>query len=398
MDMTMIRKEDGFTMVELLIVMTLLVVVLAITTTTATTILRQSSQQAKVAETQMESIVGLEMLRVDLEQAGYGLAWSYSGTLAGYKEASAAPSSDYNDTSTTPPRAIAGGNDLTTFVINSSDYLVIKSTIAGMTDAAKRWSYIVSGTTPQSWETDNLSSSNPDRIIAIRPKAGDSTLRQLVLDGSSNFSTTYSSPLSNLLVQASDLIYGVDSNSTLSVPFNRADYYVRRPSTGMPSLCAQTINNNSNIGILYKATLNQNGTNGGGFTEYPLLDCVADMQVVLSLDVNEDGVAGTLSNPDGSAFSDAASGAEGAAASTVQSTLGSAELLRKRLKEVRVYILVHEGQIDRGYNYPNTTITLGSDLPSSLRKTFNLSTAIGGEWRNYRWKVHTLIVKPKNLY
>ncbi|MCL4491598.1 MAG: PilW family protein [Nitrospirae bacterium] len=381
----MIKKQAGFSIIELLIVMALFVVVLAITTTTSTTILRQSTQQAKVAETQMESIVGLEMLRLDIGQAGYGLPWSYSGALTGYTEASSSPSSSYNDTSTTPPRAIVGGNDLTTFVINNSDYLVIKSTISGMNDAAKKWSYIVTGTTTQTWGTDDLSSS--DRIIAVRPTVGDTTIRQLVLDSSSNFSTTYST-LSNLPVQASDLIYGVDSNSTLSVPFNRADYYVKRPSTGMPSQC------NPSTGILYKATLNQNGINGGGLSELPLLDCVADMQVVFTLDMNDDGVAGTFSNPDGSTVT----GSEGASVASVQSTLGAADMLRKRLKEVRVYILVHEGQQDINYTYPNITVTLGdSTWPEGVKKTFILAT-MGGNWQNYRWKVHTLVVKPKNLY
>lgn len=385
----MIGKQDGFSMVELLIVMALLVIVLAITTSTSTTILRQSSQQAKMAETQIESIVGLEMLRVDIAQAGYGLPWSYPGTLNNYTEASAAPSSSYNDTSSTLPRAVVGGNDLATFVINNSDYLVIKSTTAGMTNAAKRWSYIVSGTTTRTWETDNLvTGASGDRIIALRPKTGDSTLRQLVLDGSSNFSTTYAASITALPVQASDLIYGVDSNSPLSVPFNRADYYVRRPSTGMPSQC------NANTGILYKAVLNHNGTDGGGFTEYPLLDCIADMQVVFALDMNDDGTVGTYSNPAGSTVS----GSESALTSTVQTTLGRADELRRRIREVRVYILVHEGQKDTGYTYPNTTVTLGeSAWAEGVKKTFNLSTAIGGDWRNYRWKVHTLVVKTKDV-
>lgn len=377
--------RDGFTIIELLIVMTLFVIVLAITTATSTTILRQSTQQSKAAETQMESIVGLEMLRTDIEHAGYGLAWLYPGTLVGYQEALSSPSNNYNDASNSPPRAILGGNNLTTYVLNNSDYLVIKSTISGMNEASQKWSYIVTGTTTKSWETDNLSTS--DNIIIIRPKTGDSTMRQLILNSSSNFTTAYNN-ISSFPVQNSDLIYGINTTGTTpSMPFNRADYYVRRPASGMPALCS------ANTGILYKATVNH-GT--GGLYEMPLLDCVADMQVVFNLDMNEDGAPGTFSNPDGTLVS---SPSEGKTATDVQNTLTNAELLRKRLKEVRVYILSHEGQRDPGYTYPNTTITLGdSSWSEGIKKTFNLSTTIGGYWRNYRWKVHTIVVKPKNLY
>ena len=180
-----LRGQEGFSMVELLIVMTLFVLVLAITLNTSSIIFKQSSQQAKVSEAQMESIVGLEMLRVDLEQAGYGLPWSFQDTIS-YNEASSSPASTYNDAPSGVPRAIAGGYNLSSYVLNNSDYLVIKSTISGMDSASQKMSYMFDSSTASA--EDGLSPT--DNVIIIRPQVSDTVLRQLVMNGS-NFYTTF---------------------------------------------------------------------------------------------------------------------------------------------------------------------------------------------------------------
>lgn len=378
-----IKRQDGFSLVELLIVMALFVIVLAISADTFTIILRQSSQQAKTAETQIEGIVGLEMLRTDIEHAGYGLPWSYPSALVGYNEASAANAcsgggsagtdrANYNDLSSSPPSAILHGNDV---CFNNSDYLVIKATNIGMNNASPRWSYITytGKPVPMFWGSDNL--SNGDGVIVIKPKAGETTLRQIVVSG--NFYTAYSnnnfsggfSPNDPNNPEEMFVIYGVDDSTPLRMPFNRADYYISRPA-GIPSSCAP------NTGILYKATFNHGAAVGGNeFTEYPLLDCVADMQVIFYRDTDNDGTIDSFSN----------------------NLAGlTAQQIREQVKEVRVYILTHEGQRDPGYTYPNATVEI-RDPNFGLIKNFDLSATIGGNWQNYRWKVITLVVKPKNL-
>jgi hypothetical protein len=64
------------------------------------------------------------------------------------------------------------------------------------------------------------------------------------------------------------------------------------------------------------------------------------------------------------------------------------------VKEVRVYILSHEGQSDRAFKFASSMITVGE---FGLGRTFNLSATIGLGWENYRWKVSTIVVKPRNL-
>jgi hypothetical protein len=132
----------------------------------------------------------------------------------------------------------------------------------------------------------------------------------------------------------------------------------------MPQACAR------NTGILYKATINQGD---GDLNRHPLIDCVADMQVIFRLDTNNDGTID----------------------STVEDISGlTAQQIREQLKEVRVYILSHEGQRDSAFKYSNGTVTVGE---FGLGRTFNLSSIIGPGWENYRWKVSVLVVKPRNL-
>ena len=363
---SILQGQKGVSFIELLIVMTLVVLVLAMNTDTFGVIFRQSRQQTQSVGAQMDRIVGLEILRTDLEHAGFGLPWSYPGTLNNYQEATANPQNTYNDSASNPPRALVSDNNPTTFTLNNSDYLVIKSTIVGTNEASQRWTYIIGGQQPHAWGSNDL--SNGDRVIVLWPRSVTSFNKQLVIDGSNNFFTTYSSSAFSADFSPGNattrfVIYGVDPDTNLRMPFNRADYYIQRPAS-IPQACAP------NTGVLYKATINQSN---GALNPEPLVDCVADMQVIYRLDTNNDGtIDSTLENISGH----------------------TAQQIREQLREVRVYILSHEGQSDRAFRYANSTITIGE---FGLGRTFNLSATIGSGWENYRWKVSTLVVKPRNL-
>ena len=101
---SILRGQKGVSFIELLIVMTLVVIVLTMNTDTFGVIFRQSRQQTQAVGAQMDRVVGLEMLRTDLEHAGFGLPWSFQGAI-NYSEASGSPQSTYNDATSNPPRA-----------------------------------------------------------------------------------------------------------------------------------------------------------------------------------------------------------------------------------------------------------------------------------------------------
>jgi hypothetical protein len=63
--------------------------------------------------------------------------------------------------------------------------------------------------------------------------------------------------------------------------------------------------------------------------------------------------------------------------------------IRAQLAEVRVYILAQQGQRDDSYRTPTDNIYVG--LPG-VGRNFDVSG-----YRNYRWKLYSIVVKPKNL-
>lgn len=200
----------------------------------------------------MEGIVGLELLRVDIEHAGYGLPWRFQCPI-NYAEAKSTPASSYNDAPGNPPRAIVSGDNAQFVspnnIFNGSDYLVIKSVVVGSSATAQRWSYITTGNNPKVWNTDDL--KNGSRVIVVKPKVGETKLKEMVVDEDTKvYYTTYSAtafPKKFSPVKPSELllIYGIDPDTDLRMPFNRADYFISK--TNVPQKCA------SKTGVLEKA-------------------------------------------------------------------------------------------------------------------------------------------------
>lgn len=391
-------------MVELIVVMAIFMTILMITASAFNTIVNSSSQQSKSVETQIEGIVGLEVLRADLEHAGFGLPWVFQAAPATtlYLEAvaiSSAPgitADTFNDAPDKPPRAIQSSE--TTFNKDSngigSKYLVIKSMVAATNATSKKWTNVsfANGTKipPTIWGTTERDFVGTDHVIVVKNSLNSTPpTRQLMVTGTWSapaatagiFSTTYSN-YSSLTQPHLDgdtfQIYGVDPDSDLRMPFNRTDYYVKTPAK-MPSTCAP------NTGVLYKAVINQGpSTNpsAGKFLEMPLLDCVADMQVVYGLD--NDGTGRVNQH-----FT--------APANTSPVTAAD---IKNQLREIRVYILAQEGRKDLMYSYPSPTIEVGESFDGGSTvagRLFNLPALIGPDYKYYRWKVYTIVVRPKNL-
>jgi prepilin-type N-terminal cleavage/methylation domain-containing protein len=365
--------EDGFTLIELMITMVAFVLVIASISSIFLGLVNQFKQQSKIAETNIEGITGLEILRQDIEHAGYGLPWIIPAGVT-YSEASSAPASTYNDASN-PPRAILSGND-TGF--NNSDYLVIKSINVARNYACSKWTTLqTTGTRVWVPNKENVNFNDTDgtvnnnvRVIVLYPGSTESNSRNLIVG------TTFSTPYSNVTSSTwsptdpteTRIIYGVDPDTDLRMPFNRADYFILNTNPiNVPIRCAP------NTGVLVKAVVPHDDGNflDGTGDIMPLLDCVADMQVIYRRDTNDDGIIDNTTD-DISAL--------------------SAQQIREQVKEVRIYILAHEGQRDVNYTYPNNSVTVGE---FGLEKNFDLTSI--ANYQNYRWKVYTIVVNSNNL-
>jgi len=396
-------SNAGFTLVELMVVMGIFVVVIMISAGAFEKIAKVTSQQTTSSDSNIQGIVGLEIMRSDLESAGYGLPWpAPSSTCFVFDfEESQVPANQlangidpkaFNDKNNTlsgdpkkAPRAIqsaaatgAGAWE------NGRDYLVIKSSSVGMNKAAKKWSYLEgldASSRIKAWDTTSDNFVLNDRLVTLKSITEEKKpYRELVYVSNTDFSYSYPAdftPLGDYQAKTSDIyvLYGVNSNKdgsdpgALRVPYNRMDFYIKRP-TNIPSRCAP------GTGILYKANL----SHADGLvtdSQYPLLECVADMQVVYSLDTNGDG--GVDLHVDENFLSNM-----------------SAQTIRDQLKEIRISILAQEGRKDSSYTYPFSTVQVGG---FGHGRAYDLSAldGIGTGWKNYRWKVFNIVVTPKNI-
>ena len=384
----------GYTLVELIVAMTVFMVVLMIASTSFDTILKHSSRLTRTEESNIEGVIGLEMLRHDLAQAGFGMFTEYDSTMPipNYPEAASPLAAALNISATGGgvPRPIAARNNLVVTADSSfstvadSDYLAVRATSASTNRNAQRWTFVQYSTTgkpPKKWPSAAENIEDGTKVVMVR-RIFSSTgyVNRLVVDSSGNYSVSFdgNSAFTGVFrpVDPSDFIYVFGlTDSSPRMPFNRTDYFVAKGN--VPQVCA------NNTGVLYKTVVNHSN----GQLEYiPVLDCVANMQVVFGWDINQDGKVDTYSNADGSSVNGTGSVAD------VQATLGDAALLRQRLSMVKVYILTQVGKYDGGYT-ATSPIRVGDDDEGSLTKDYILT----GNMFNYRWKLYKIVVRPKNI-
>lgn len=415
-------NNRGFTLVELIVVMAIFIIVIMITGDAFKTILSTSTKLFKSEESNIEGVVGLEMMRHDIEQSGFGLFDSFMSVAAEYTEADKIPALTYNDAPSGVPRAVIGGNNLgevldpnadsdgvkyTTLL--GADYLTIKATSAGLNQASQRWTYITGSDPPHVWPSDNLSVG--DRVIIQRRVFNANGIsNQLVFDPNHkdiywvNFATGgFVTEFSPVLPQETYYVYGINPDGNLRMPFNRTDYFVATPSVAnrLPATCAQK------TGILYKTVVNHSN---GRLTYLPVVDCVADMQVVFGWNFGDSagsvvtdpntlgsGTVDTWSNADGSVVS---SSVAGVTVTNVQDAMANAGHIRTKLKLIKVYILAQDGRKDPNYTSPSP-IQIGeaseNDVDAVKALTRPGGYTVPTEQLNYRWKQYRLVIKPKNL-
>ena len=400
------HDNKGFTLVEMLVTMAVFVVVIAITGSSFNAILSHSSKLFRSEESNIEGMVGLEILRHDIQQAGLGLFTE--PMTSSYSEAAAAPASVYNDASSNVPRPIIAGNNIAAVTDTSdtgglkfdllpgSDYLAIKAVNVGRNRVSQKWTYLhytSNDVYPNTWRSAAENFSNNDRVVLIRRQMNAANQTVTVQsDRNGDYYHSYSnSAFSHLTSLSSSLftVYGLDSSPTTPrMPFNRSDYFVSRPqdSSQVPPVCAP------NSGILYKTTVNQSD---GKLNYVPILDCVADMQIVLGWDINGDSRIDTYSNADGSQVSGIGTTSEIQTAITQSANNSSTTFpnIRNSLKMIKVYILAQQGRSDPGYTSASPII-VGETNESALTRSFDVAAA---GWLNYRWKLYRIIAQPKNL-
>jgi prepilin-type N-terminal cleavage/methylation domain-containing protein len=344
------RGESGFSLLELMIALAIVAFVLSAASTFFIGVVRQYKVQTKITESNLEGVIGLELLRQDVESLGFGLPWN---NLGAYTERSGVHASIVAlNESPNAPRAVVGIENAA-FTVNNSDYLVIRSARVGMDNAAGKWTTLSSANVRRNWGSQDDDLGNSDYVVVLSPGTTDSTRQSLV--GMSTFAGTGALVPTDTF--QTNLVYGIGDVSPVR-PFNRADYFIDKATYPTPRHCA------ANTGVLVKAVIAHDAS--GTATLFPLLDCVADLQLVYGVDTDANGLLEWQKFPPATAAD-----------------------LRTQLKELHVHILAQVGQRDDSYTYPATTIPVGSETGI---KNVDVSA-----YRNYRWKVYNIVVRPKNL-
>ena len=93
------NRKNGYTLIEMMVVIAIFGIVLAGTSRMIVSVLTTHRQQSSIAETNIGGNIGVEMLRQDLEKAGYGVPWN---GLPAYTEASTGVAAGLNDASNLP--------------------------------------------------------------------------------------------------------------------------------------------------------------------------------------------------------------------------------------------------------------------------------------------------------
>jgi len=396
----MLRGSGGFTLIELMVVLVLFVIVMMISASSFNTILLNSLRLFKSEESNIEGVVGLEMLRHDLQQAGFGLYTEQAGT--NYAEALDSLPAGNNDAPGNVPRPLAfldnldGTQSVDSYTpLAGTDYISIKGTSASTSTVAQKWTFLNITSThvrPNTWVSAAENFASTDSVVVLQKLFGNPPKTNLVSNPSGNFYYTYNSGFSNMSSAMNGLysVYGIGSMGAPRFPFNRTDYFVAPPASAAatPKTCAP------GTGVLYKATLNNNqgDAQAGKLNYMPVVDCVLDMQVVLGWDSDGDGVIDTWTNAGGSNAL-GPGGAQNAALSTgMNNSLTTTPNIRNNLKIVKVYLIVQDGRKDTNY-VSNTPLMLYDE--ASLTRVSGV--ALTPAQLNYRWKLYRLVVRPKNL-
>ncbi len=337
-------NNKGLTLVELLVALAIFAIVIAIIFNSYLSILKPQNQQVSIAENNMNRIVGLEVLRKDIEMAGFGLPWEVDTS---YSEAASNSSytpdpSDLNAKDPNEPPAFSFSNNGNTKA-NNSDVLVIRSTIAALNSVTTHWGYLYKdayGNTHFNNLGDNSSIDGSSYFIVVEPVAMQFE-KYLTYNNISSFDTE----------GKIYLVFGLSDNGE-RMPFNRVDYYLKKPDTNFPKVC------DNDTYILYRATINQSN---GERNPQPILECVKDFQLVF---LCSNGVNACLDN----AYDE-----------------------RKDLKQVRVFILLQDGKSDPNFEFKKTIYIKDNDVDTS--KSFTPT----GDEVHYRWKLIELIVNPLNI-
>ncbi len=285
-------SRKGVTLIELLVVLIIVGLILGAVYATYINLLKGFKKGTEATASEVENLVGLEVLRLDIEHMGYGLPDSESKPIVEWD--------------------------------SSSKRLVLRSTL------------------------NNTSESTIGYLIA-KCESGELNIQ---IDGREDSSANY---VSILQASSKDFLSkGTVSGSKISLPSgvscSNGEIYIAFPvrdtvyngsSNGCSvGLCEEIVYELSASNLISRCNVNtynlvrRLGTSST--TGEPVLNCVADWKVTFDIDQNDNGILESTETD-------------------LSSPPSTNEDIRDKLKRVNIYLLVQEGRYDPDYTFSQVT-------------------------------------------
>ena len=330
----------GFTLIEILVAILIVSLLLGAAYVTYITIIKGFGRETKSVETQIETAVGLELIRLDIEHAGYGIGEDQ------------------------PDLPVELDTVTNTLIIRSvlNNTRLIRDTVTG---------------DPIHWSL--VECQGPGLIPIV--SAGDDVTNipsntGLVFLGAAN--RVHAGTTTDGTCPGAGIFVAVPYDTTVAngctTQFCNIIRYFLSGGQNLPTC-------NPNTRNLLRAVGDSPGS--------PLINCVADVRFTFDVDRDGDGVVDVR---DGDFSSLDING----------DTAVTAGEVRNHLRAVNVYILLQEGGFDRDYDFRNFRTC--SVAPADPRLSGDCVVTETGvelnlplDFRNYRWKVVKLSVRAMNL-
>ena len=334
------KNQKGFTILETLITMAIILLVLSAAYFTYVGLFREAGSEREKTEKEIEKIVGLEILRLDLEHLGYGV---------GIKSGSDYRIYDFDNKN------------------KNSALLTIRSTLNNTNNKTIGWVMCDNGEIPSNLDKREDKSNN--NIVYVNKNGYVSYVckGKTCIDENNNSITI---PMSKDC-PSGDIFVGFPFNTKAKgCNFGRENfcneivYTLSKTDDTLPSNCAKDTHN-----LLRKV-------NDG--TGEPVLSCVADVRITVDLDTNGDG------NVDSYNFTD------------VNDSSGdlTPDKLRSQTKRINVYILY---QVSKGTSKDYSFKNYQTDSNGNYMEIDGQKLYLPTNFQNYQWNVIKLSVKPMSI-
>jgi prepilin-type N-terminal cleavage/methylation domain-containing protein len=363
-------NDNGTTLTELLITLAIFSVVMIGVYGVYTMHVHHATREYRFAQSEIEIGIAKNIIERDIMMAGYGLADDYRGLTFVPNPVALGGTDSITPGGTANP---VGGKYPTTGLAGADALYMMGTALGIYSKASQGWTYLKS-TSPiefQVWGDTREDIQKNDRVIYIDPST-----RELVTEGMAWRFVYPSSPNFTGDEGRGALLYGLTrppqgKGSEIPRPYYVIQYRLGGSAADMPKTCAKGTRSLQRVEMT------------SGESIEPLLACVRDIQVAFGIDASspEDGIIDVWDN------------------GGILSSSYDYQVLKRRLKQVRVYILVQNGNRDADYVYVNP------DNPANPEKiqVGDLNLGIGrdvsltAEQRKYRWRVIAMTVTPRNL-